>query len=320
MSKIWVYAEVTPEGTVNPTSLELLTKAKAIADEVEAVALGPGAGAAVATLGDHGASKVHVSEDAVFADFIAQPHAHTLAEMVSANSPNMIMFATDYDSRDVAARLAAKTGSTVMSNASDVTSASTATTQIFGGQKIVEVSLEGPDPKIVLVRPKSFAAQASGGSAEAVTVEVNVPDTAKKAKRVERHVEQTSGPKLEDATVVLSGGRGLGQAENFALLDTIASEIRNSAVGATRAVVDAGWVPYSYQIGQTGKTVKPTVYIAAGISGASQHQVGMKESKNIIAINKDPDAPIFQISDLGIVGDIMKVLPALAEEIKKRKG
>jgi electron transfer flavoprotein alpha subunit len=232
----------------------------------------------------------------------------------------MILFATDYESRDVAARLAAKTGSTVMSNASDVLSPTKAQTQIFGGTKIVDVELGGPDPKIVLVRPKSFAAEASGGSATVSEVSVQIPDDAKKAKRVERHEEKSEGPRLEDATVVLSGGRGLGDPKNFELLEAIASEIRNSAVGATRAVVDAGWVPYAMQVGQTGKTVKPEVYIAAGISGASQHQVGMKDSKNIIAINKDPEAPIFQISDVGVVGDALKILPALAEEIRKRKG
>jgi electron transfer flavoprotein alpha subunit len=232
----------------------------------------------------------------------------------------MIVFGMDYDSRDIAARVAASNGSTVMGNATDILGADKAQTQIFGGTKIVDVALGGPNPKIVITRPKSFEASAVGGSAEVEQVSVEIPEGEKKAKRVERHEEEAAGVKLEDAKVVISGGRGLLEAGNFGLLEQVAKLVSNSAVGATRAVVDAGWVPYAMQVGQTGKTVKPDVYIAAGISGASQHQVGMKESKRIIAINKDPEAPIFQIADLGIVGDTMKVLPALVEEIQKRKG
>jgi electron transfer flavoprotein alpha subunit len=172
----------------------------------------------------------------------------------------------------------------------------------------------------VIVRPKSFTAEPGGGEAQVVPVEVDIPDGLKKAKRTERHEESASGPKLEDAPVIISGGRGLQDASNFKLLDELAEAIGNAAVGATRAVVDAGWVPYSYQIGQTGKTVKPGVYIAVGISGATQHIVGMKGSKRIIAINKDEEAPIFQIADLGIVGDALKVIPQLTEEVKSRKG
>ncbi|HVL82351.1 MAG TPA: electron transfer flavoprotein subunit alpha/FixB family protein [Actinomycetota bacterium] len=319
MAKIWVYAEVEPDGAVNPTSLELLTKARSLGD-AEAVVLGPGATQAASKLGEFGAATVYASDDPVFTEFVAQPSAHALHQLVGEHQPNVILFATDYDSRDVASRLAAKLGSTVVSNASDLTSPTTAQTQIFGGMKIVDVELGGPDPKIVLFRPKSFAAEPAGGTANVVEVNVEVPEEARKARRVQRHEEAATGPKLEDAAVVVSGGRGLGDPKNFELLDAISAEIRGSAVGATRAVVDAGWVPYSMQIGQTGKTVKPDVYIAAGISGASQHQVGMKESKNIISINKDPEAPILQISDLGIVGDALKILPQLAEEIRKRKG
>jgi electron transfer flavoprotein alpha subunit len=170
------------------------------------------------------------------------------------------------------------------------------------------------------VRPKSFIAEPAGGTATVVPVEVAVPDDLKRARRVERHEEQAAGPKLDEAPVVISGGRGLQDPSNFKLLEQLAGAIGNAAVGATRAVVDAGWVPYAYQIGQTGITVKPGVYLAFGISGATQHIVGMKGAKRIVAVNKDEDAPIFQIADLGVVGDALKILPQLIEEVKSRKG
>jgi electron transfer flavoprotein alpha subunit len=172
----------------------------------------------------------------------------------------------------------------------------------------------------VLLRPKSVVPEPTGGSAEIVTIEVDVPDDLPSARRVERHEEAASGPKLEEARVVISGGRGLQDPANFKLLDDLAAAIGNAAVGASRAVVDAGWVPYSYQVGQTGKTVKPEVYLAVGISGATQHVVGMKGAKRIVAINKDADAPIFRLADLGVVGDALTLLPALIEEIRTRKG
>jgi electron transfer flavoprotein alpha subunit len=319
VAKIWVYAEVTPEGDVDPSALELLTKARSLGGEVEAVALGPGATKAAGKLGEFGAGTVYASDDDVYADYVAQPVAHALNELVKEHSPELILFAMNYDSRDVAGRLSAMTGSTLMSNTMDLADTNTAKTAIFGGATIVDVSLEG-SPKLVIVRPKSFAAEPAGGEANVVPVEVEISDDLKKAKRIERHEEAATGPKLEDAPVIISGGRGLQEASNFKLLDELADAIGNAAVGATRAVVDAGWVPYSYQIGQTGKTVKPGVYIAIGISGATQHLVGMKGSKKIIAINKDEEAPIFSIADLGIVGDALKIVPQLTEEVKSRKG
>jgi electron transfer flavoprotein alpha subunit len=320
VAKVWVYTDVTPEGKPHPVGLELLTKARDLGDTVEAVALGPGSAQAAQALGEHGAQTVYVSDDQVYAEHPNQPRAHALHHLVQEHQPNLILFAMTYDSRDVAGRLQGKTGSTLMSNANDVTGIDSAQTQIFGGTKIVNVSLGGPDPKLVIVRPKSFPAEASGGSANIVEVDVDIPEELKKVKRVEHHEEAATGPKLEEAAVVVSGGRGLGDPSNYKLIDELASAIGKAAVGATRAIVDAGWVPYSYQVGQTGKTVKPEVYIAVGISGATQHQVGMKESKRIVAINKDPDAPIFKMADLGIVGDALKILPALTEEIKARKG
>jgi electron transfer flavoprotein alpha subunit len=320
VSKVWVYTDVSPDGKAHPGSLELLTKARELGDEVAAVALGPGATQAAQALGEYGAQTVFASDDEVYAEHPNQPRAHALYQLVQEHQPDLILFAQTYDSRDVAGRLQAKTGSSLMGNTNDVTGLDSAQTQIFGGTQIVDVSLGGPNPKLVLVRPKSFPAEPSGGSANVQDVNVEIPEDLKKVKRVEHHEEEATGPKLEEAAVVVSGGRGLQDAGNFKLIDELAAAIGKTAVGATRAIVDAGWVPYSYQVGQTGKTVKPDVYIAVGISGATQHQVGMKESKRIIAINKDPDAPIFKMADLGIVGDALKILPALTEEIKARKG
>ena len=320
MPGVWVYAELLPDGTPDASALGLLTKARSIHDSVAAVVLGPGATAATPKLGEYGAQTVYASDDAVFADHLAQPAAFAVAELAKQHQPELVLFGPGYDSRDVAGRLQARLGSTLMTNVTDLLSTDYAQTQIFGGTKIVDVQLSGPDPKLVLVRAKAFEAEPAGGTPNVEQVTVTVPEDLKKARLVERHEETASGPKLEDAKVVISGGRGLQDPANFKLLEDLAKAIGNAAVGASRAVVDSGWVPYSMQIGQTGKAVKPEVYIAVGISGATQHIVGMKESKRIIAINKDPDAPIFQIADLGVVGDALKLVPQLVEEISAAKG
>ena len=319
MAKIWVYAELAPDGKIESTSLECLTKARELGDDVTAVVLGPGATQAASRLGEYGARKVFAGDDPLYADFVAEPAAHALHELVRQHSPDMVMFPLTYDSRDIAGRLSAKTGSTLMANVTDILDLDTAQTQVFGGTLFVDVRLEG-SPKLLVVRPKSFVAEASGGQAEVVPVEVEIPEEAKRARRVERHEEKAEGPKLEEAVVVVSGGRGLQEAANFKLLEDLRDALGDAALGASRAVVDAGWVPYAMQVGQTGKTVKPNVYIAVGVSGATQHIVGMKGAKRIIAINKDEEAPIFSIADLGVVGDALKIVPALTEEIKKRKG
>jgi electron transfer flavoprotein alpha subunit len=321
MPGVWVYAEVAGDGTVESGALENLTKARDLGTEIAAVALGPGATQSAATVGEYGAQTLYASDDAVYADFIAQPAVHALHELIQQHQPELILFSPTYDSRDVAGRLQARTQSTLMSNATDILGPDYAQTQIFGGQQIVDVTLSGPNPKLVIVRPKSFEAQPGGGGpANVVAVETQIPDDLKKANRVERHEQTAAGPKMEEAKVIIAGGRGLQQPENFKLLEELAGAIGSAAVGASRAVVDAGWVPYAMQIGQTGKTVSPEVYIAVGISGAIQHLVGMKTSKRIIAINKDKDAPIFQYADLGIVGDALKVLPEITAAIKAKKG
>jgi electron transfer flavoprotein alpha subunit len=316
MAATWVYAGVTPEGA-SGGALELLTKARALGGDVAAIALGPGAAAAADVLGAHGAATVYANDDQAFADQPGRAAAHTLKALIDQHQPSLILFEGTYDARDVAGRLQALTGSTLMSNATDVTDATHARTEIFGGTKIVDVELGGPEPRLVLVRPRSFPAEASGGAATVVPVDMVAPE-GPAATILERHAEESSGPKLQDATVVIAGGRGLGGPESFSMLDDLAAALGNAAVGASRAAVDAGWVPYAYQIGQTGKTVKPEVYIAVGISGALQHVVGMKNAKRIVAINKDAEAPILKMADLGVVGDLFEIVPALTEEVRKR--
>jgi electron transfer flavoprotein alpha subunit len=315
----WVWADLDG-GRLDGSALELLSKARDLGKTVEAVALGPGASDAVQALGEHGASRVFVSEDPAYEEHLAQPAGHTLHRLVEEHAPSLVLFPTTYSARDVAGRLQARTGSTLMSNVTGLSSTDRAQTQIFGGSIVVDVELQGPDPKLVLVRPKSFPREAVGGTADVVAVDVELPDALLGARRVERHEEQAAGPRLEEARVIVAGGRGLQDPSNFSMLDELARSIGAAAVGATRAVVDAGWVPYSYQVGQTGKIVSPDVYIAVGISGATQHVVGMKASKRVVAINKDADAPIFRLADLGLVGDALAIVPKLTEAIRARKG
>jgi len=319
LSTIWVYAEAS-EGTVAATTLELLTKARELADNVEAIYAGADADAIAAQLGAHGATKVHASGDLGGA-LQGVPMAAAIAGAIEGNAPDAILFGTSYDGRDVAGRLSVKLDRTVITNNVDLEldgDAIVCTEPVFGGTTNVKTKFTGEKPYIVLVRPKSFAAEASSGG-PATVESLTVPDTgsANAARMLNRHVEEREGPSLDEAEIVVSGGRGLGEAEKYQMIEDLA-KLLGAAPGASRAIVDAGWVPYSYQVGQTGKVVKPTVYIAAGISGATQHMVGMKGSKNIIAINKDEEAPIFSIADLGIVGDVHKVVPQLIEALSSR--
>jgi electron transfer flavoprotein alpha subunit len=317
LSKIWVLAEAV-DGKVTPTTLEILTKARSLGDTVEAVYGGGDADAIAGQLGAYGATTVHTTGD-LAGSLAGVPVASAIAAAVAAgNGPDAVITASSYDGRDIMGRLSAKLDRSVSTNNVDLEAdgdALVTTEPVFGGATNIKTKITGSAPALVIVRPKSFAAEESGGGAAAVAT-LDVPE-AGQAKIVERHVEERQGPSLDEAAIVVSGGRGLGEAEKFELIEELAKLLK-AAPGASRAIVDAGWVPYSYQVGQTGKVVKPTVYIAAGISGATQHMVGMKGSKNIIAINKDAEAPIFSVSDLGIVGDVHKVLPAVIEQLKAR--
>lgn len=313
---IWVYAEAR-DGKVSAITLEMLAKARGVAETVECVFGGDASGIA-AELGEHGATKVYATGD-LGGQLVGVPVASAIAAQLEAgNAPVAILFGTTYDGRDVAGRLSAKVDLPVITNIVDLDvdgDRVVGVEPIFGGNTNVRTKFANVATQLLLVRPKSFAPEpAGGGAAEVVSIEVPTPSAATVTNR---HVEEREGPSLDDAAVVVSGGRGLGEAEKFQMIETLA-KLLSAAPGASRAIVDAGWVPYSYQVGQTGKVVKPTVYIAAGISGATQHLVGMKGSKNIIAINKDAEAPIFGVADLGIVGDVHKVLPKLIEALEGR--
>jgi electron transfer flavoprotein alpha subunit len=320
IDKIWVLAEAV-DGAPTPVTLELLTEARTVGTTVEAVAWGGDVAGLAGPLGEYGATTVYDAGD-IGEALPGVPVSAAMAALVTGgNAPDAIFFAQSYDGRDIAGRLSAKLDRPVLTNVTGlVADGGSLSSQhpVFGGAEIVTAKFTGEGPALFVIRAKSFAAEPSGGAAASVTA-APVPDVASTntAKVVERHVEERSGPKLDEAPVVVSGGRGLGDAANYAWIEELA-KLLHGAAGASRAIVDAGWVPYSHQVGQTGKTVKPTVYIAAGISGATQHLVGMKGSKNIVAINKDQEAPIFSVADLGIVGDVHKVLPALIELLKAK--
>jgi len=319
LSRIWVFAE-SRDGNVLPITHEILAKARDLGDTVEAFYAGPGDEVA-ADLGAHGVTKVYATGDLQNALPGAPVAAAMAAAIEGGDAPDLIMFGTTYDGRDVAGRLSAKLDRTVITNNVDISvdgDSVVVTEPVFGGTTNVSTKFAGEGPFIGLFRPKSFEPSESGGAAAEV-VNVDVPDLGNSAGATitERHVEEREGPALDEAAVVVSGGRGLGEADKYSMIEDLAKLLKG-APGASRAIVDAGWVPYAYQVGQTGKVVKPTVYIAAGISGATQHMVGMKGSKNIVAINKDAEAPIFSIADLGIVGDVHKVLPKLIEALQSR--
>jgi electron transfer flavoprotein alpha subunit len=312
---IWVFAEEI-EGSPSDGSLELLAKARTLGD-VSVFYVGAGSDGAWATLGDHGAARVyHLSPGDALPSAGA---AAAFAEVLESEGGDVVLFGAGNTDRDVAGRLAARLGKPLVAGALDVDTSDgiSVTSEILGGTKSVTTVVTDDAPALIATRPKAFAPGAIGGGAPVLT-DVSMPDAGRSSATItERHVEASEGPDLEAAAVVVSGGRGLGSAEGFEMINELA-RLLEGAVGGTRAVVDAGWVPYSYQVGQTGKTVKPNVYIACAVSGAMQHVVGMKGSTTIIAINKDPDAPIFGLADLGVVGDVHKVVPQLIEALKAR--
>ncbi|MGN6610031.1 MAG: electron transfer flavoprotein subunit alpha/FixB family protein [Jatrophihabitans sp.] len=307
------------DGTVKKPTLELLTAARQLG-EPSAVVLGaPGtAGALKNQLAEFGAQKVYVVESDDIAGYSVAPKAEALAAVAQQASPAAILLPSTNENKEVAARLSIKLESGLIYDAVGFDGDGNVSQQIFGGA-ITTVSKVSKGTPIITVRPNSFAPEPSTGAAEEVPVSVSISDAAKASKITASEVEeQGSRPALADASVVVSGGRGIGKAENFEIIEKLADSL-GAAVGASRAVVDAGWVPHTMQVGQTGVTVSPQLYVAVGISGAIQHRAGMQTSKTIVAVNKDPEAPIFELADFGVVGDLFTVAPQLTDEISKRK-
>jgi electron transfer flavoprotein alpha subunit len=317
---IWVNAEIIDD-KITSTTLEMLTKA-AEAGKAEALLLGPAPEDAAQTLAKFGASKIYRCADALYRDYLTLPAAETVAGLIQKHSPAAMLFASSYAGRDLAANLSARLDCGAITDVGDFQlkdGSVEATIPALGGSYQVTSTLVHPGTKLLIVRPKSFDAKANEQPVAVEEVAAASGDGLQKLYVKDRVVVKREGPQLEGAKTIVSGGRGLKGEEQFALLRELA-ELLGGAVGATRAAVDAGWVPYAMQIGQTGKTVKPDLYIACGISGAVQHLSGMKTSKVIVSINKDAEAPIFQYSDFGVVGDLFKVIPQLIEELKTRKG
>jgi electron transfer flavoprotein alpha subunit len=307
------------DGTVKKATLELLTAARALG-EPSAVVLGAAGTAAPlkAALAEYGAAKVYVVESDELDGFVVAPKAEALAAVVAQVSPVAVLASSSAENKEIAARLAFKIEGAILTDAVGIDAAGTFTQSIFGGAVTVESKAAKGIP-VVTLRPNSFAPVAAAGAAEEVVVQVSFSEAAKGAKVLENVVEaKGSRPQLSDASVVVSGGRGIGNADNFKIIEALADTL-GAAVGASRAVVDAGWVDHKMQVGQTGVTVSPQLYIAVGISGAIQHRAGMQTAKTIVAINKDAEAPIFELADFGVVGDLFQVAPQLTEEIIKHK-
>ena len=316
MAEILVLAEHTGDD-VKKVTLELITLARRFG-EPSVVWTGPGAEQGQARCAEYGAARIYVA-DAAIDDYVVAPAAELLAQLVREKSPALVLLAGTPQGKEVAGRLAVKIDSGVLTDAVDLQPGDdgpVAEQSIFGGATIVHSRVRRGTP-IVAVRPNAVALEATPGAAELSPVSLTGDLTG--ATVINRVVaERGERPDLTEASIVVSGGRGTGGAEGFGVIEQLADAL-GAAVGASRAVTDAGWYPHQFQVGQTGKTVSPQLYMAIGISGAIQHRAGMQTSKTIVAVNKDPEAPIFELADFGVVGDLFKVVPQLLDEISKRK-
>ena len=310
------------DGQLQKGSLGVLAKAATLGEPVAAAIVGADAKAVAPQAGEFGAATVYVAEDELLQQARPQPRVDVLAKVVRDGSYDTVLFANSVLAADVAAGLAARLDAGLNWDLADVElrdGTLVGKRPALQDSVLVDVGWK-TTPRLALFRAGSFDATPAGGSApDVVEVSVELAEHSTAATIVGQEQEQSTGPSIEDADVIVAGGRGLGAPEGFALAEELAAAL-GGAVGATRAVVDAGWYPYSAQIGQTGKTVSPKLYVALGISGAIQHKVGMQSSSTIVAINKDPNAPIFEFSDLGVVGDLHEIVPKLTELVKQQRG
>jgi electron transfer flavoprotein alpha subunit len=317
MTEILVLAE-HDGAEIKKVTVELVTLARRFG-EPSVVWIGPGADGGRARLAEFGAERVYVADDPALSDYVVAPVASLLAQLVAEKSPGLVLLAATGQGKEIAGRLAVKIDSGVITDAVDMLAGEdgpVTVQSVFGGATVVHARVKRGTP-IVAMRPNAVSPEPAQGAAEITPVSfAGSPSGAKIEERVV--AERGDRPELTEASIVVSGGRGTGSAEGFGIIEQLADSL-GAAVGASRAVTDAGWYPHQFQVGQTGKTVSPQLYMAIGISGAIQHRAGMQTSKTIIAVNKDPEAPIFELADFGVVGDLFKVLPQLIDEIGKRK-
>jgi len=315
MSEVLIVAEHV-DSHVSKPALELLTLARRIGEPV-AVVFGDTSETIAKELGEYGAARVLTVTDPAMDDYLVAPQAEALAQIAQTMQPVAILITSTPEGKEIAGRLAVKLGSGLITDATDIAADGSTTQSVFAGNWTVTAAVTYGAP-VITVKPNAVTPEAAPTEPATEQIEVTISDAAKTARIVSREPKGSSGrPELTEAAVVVSGGRGTGG--DFGAVEELA-DVLGGAVGASRAAVDAGWYPYAYQIGQTGKTVSPQLYIAVGISGAIQHRAGMQTSKAIVAVNKDPEAPIFALADLGIVGDLHRVLPAVIKAIKERKG
>jgi electron transfer flavoprotein alpha subunit len=321
-NKIWVFIEQF-KGAIQPASLETLGAARTLGGGVTALLFGQGIGALTQTVIAHGADEVLVAGDATLADFRVEPYAALLAKLVKEHGPNVVLAAATTVGRDLSAMAAVELNAGVIADVIGIKLADgkvQAVKPVYAGKLLSDVTFAKDGPQFVTLRPRAFPKPEPDAARTGTVTQVSpvLAEDAIGVKVVDYAIEQGQ-VSLTDAKIIVSGGRGVGGPEGFAPIKDLAQAL-GGAMGASRAAVDAGWIPYAHQVGQTGKTVAPDLYIAAGISGSIQHQAGMRSSKLIVAINKDAEAPIFKLARYGIVGDLFKYVPALAAEFKKRLG
>jgi electron transfer flavoprotein alpha subunit len=315
-----VYVE-DHEGAPVKGSLGVLSKVAQLGEEVAAVLCGTGVEALGEQIGKFGAMRVLVADDPALEAPLPQPRVDVLAKLVESEGFDTVVFGSSVLTADIAAGLAARLDAGLNWDLVDLVREDgklVGKRPALQDSTLLDVGWK-TEPRLALIRSGTFEPTESGGSAEVKKIPVEIEDWSRQATMLEQAHEESEGPSIEDAEVIVAGGRGLGKPESFSLVEDLAKAL-GGAVAATRAVVDAGWYPYASQVGQTGKTVAPKLYIACGISGAIQHKVGMQSSGTIVAINKDPNAPIFEYSDLGVVGDVHEIVPKLTELVKQRKG